>query len=173
MGFGLYSLVYFIGRLLVTYKDSIKEFDYDACLFTAYIGLFLSVAWLVIAFVFHSDRIFGPYWFGVLLQPLTWLVLTQSLRFKVVRKFLLFRLVISLSFVVTYERLTMWVVTLHRDYLPSGWDSIPDLGLDITVFAVIKGFVIKVALFLLAVRLYHFIMQQLGLQDKGQGGILR
>ena len=49
-------------------------------------------------------RLTGKYSFGLWFQPLFWLGLTQLLRFQIVRKYLLLRLVICVFFILTFER---------------------------------------------------------------------
>ncbi|MDC8004100.1 hypothetical protein POV27_08545 [Aureisphaera galaxeae] len=146
--------------------EKIVAFDYDACKLTVYLGVIFFIISLGLILVYQWDRAVGPYWFGVFLQPILWLIVTQLLRFEVIRKYFIFRFLIFISFIITFERFVIIVTSLHRDYLPSSlgdlsWKS-PSWNVGLGVFEIIGGILFKIALFTVVVLLYRFVMRQLG-----------
>ncbi|MBP8157626.1 MAG: hypothetical protein KAX93_04545, partial [Flavobacterium sp.] len=147
IGFGWYSIFYFIFRLFKYKKEFLTDFDKNACKTAVTLGVLFFGVWLLASsynYFFEMDsetklsykqRLTGPYSFGLWLQPLFWLLLTQLLRIRLVRKFLLFRLMICLSFILTFERFVIIVTSLHRDYLPSSWSMFSwDFGISWWLF---------------------------------------
>ncbi|HCQ11742.1 MAG TPA: hypothetical protein DIU01_00410, partial [Flavobacterium sp.] len=94
------------------------------------------------------QRLTGKYSFGLWLQPLFWVLLTQLLRIKLVRKFLIFRLFISISFIVTFERFVIFYTSFYRDYLPSSWTMIGISWWEMLLSALIKMFEFTLIVFL-------------------------
>lgn len=73
---------------------------------------------------FHfANRMFGPYWWAAVLMYGNNCVLPQVLWFKKARRNipLLFVLSICVNIGMWFERYVIFVVSLHRDYLPAAW----------------------------------------------------
>lgn len=133
IGFGWYSIVYFVFKLLKYKRDFFVEFDKTACKTVVFLGILYAAVWIAATlaayFSFTDDeerRLFilratGPYWFGYWLQPIFWIGLTQLLRVHNIKKFLFFRILICLFFIISFERFVIMFTSFHRDYLPSSW----------------------------------------------------
>ncbi len=140
IGFGWYSVMFFILRLFKYRKDILTEFDKNACKTFIFLGILFAVVWFLAvmldyALIMTEDekmqflgRLTGEYSFGIWFQPLFWLMITQLIRFNIVKKYLFFRILIVIPFVLTFERFVIIVTSLHRDYLPSSWTMYEDLG---------------------------------------------
>ncbi|MEY2630528.1 MAG: hypothetical protein RLZZ469_1425 [Bacteroidota bacterium] len=139
IGFGWYSVLFYILRLFKYKKDILTEFDKNACKTFLFLGILFAVVWFLAvtldyALIMTEDekaqflgRLTGEYSFGIWLQPLFWLIITQLIRFNIIKKFLFFRILIVIPFVLTFERFVIIVTSLHRDYLPSSWIMYQDL----------------------------------------------
>lgn len=162
IGFGLYSIVFFLFRKFLDKKDFLNDFDHTAVRFTIFAGIVYGILWLIglilsynqidneldkIAF---NQRLIGPYWFGYWLQPLFCILLTQLLWIKSLRKSLIFRIILSLLFLLSFERIVIIITSFHRDYLPSSW------SLNLSLGEIIFGLTIKTVIFILIVSVIHF-----------------
>lgn len=162
IGFGLYSILFFIIRFFSKQKKLLNDFDVSACRLMVYAGIVFGVLWMAEILISYYElnneieksafqqRLFGVYWFGFWLQPLFWIFLTQLLRIKILRKSLIYRLVLSLLFYFTFERIVILTTSLHKDYLPDSW------GLEFSTTEIILGLTAKTILFILLVSIYHY-----------------
>jgi hypothetical protein len=171
VAFGLYSILFFIVRQFLNKKDSINEFDRNACKIVIYSGIAFAILWIAGNFLFYFQvadefekqtivqNLTGKYWSGYLIQPLFWIILTQLFRIKFIRKFLIFRLIISLSFVITFERLVILATSINRGNLSNS----PSIGFDLGLnsLEVIVGLMLKLLIFTLIVSVFHFGKQKL------------
>jgi hypothetical protein len=131
--FGYYSLIFFILKWISFKKEYILDFDNFACKLVVYLGILFTIVWILSIFYYYfvianevelksfADRLTGTYSFGIWLQPLFWLILTQLLRINFFKNSFIFRIVISFSFVITFERFAIIMTSLDRDYLPLSW----------------------------------------------------
>jgi hypothetical protein len=170
IGFGWYSIFFFISRLFKYKKEFLAEFDKQACKTVAFLGITYGIVWIIAVFLNYFSgmnveektqfirRLTGPYSFGYWFQPLFWLILTQLLRFRFVRRFLIFRLLICISFILTFERFVIIVTSLHRDYLPSSW-SMFNWDFGITWWMFILSLIIKIIEFTIIVFAYKYAKQ--------------
>jgi hypothetical protein len=132
-GFGYYSILFFILKWSSYKKEIILEFDNFASKLIIYIGVIYFILWFLSVFIYYfnyandieknefTQRLIGKYSFGIWAQPVFWLTITQLLRLKFFKNSLLFRILMSLSFLITFERFVIIITSLHRDYLPSSW----------------------------------------------------
>ena len=132
IGFGWYSLFLFILKLFRYKREFLVDFDKYACRTVVSLGVLLGIVFILNVGVYYfqanetdrmvfSQRLTGPYSFGIWLQPLFWVLLTQLLRIKLFQKAILYRIIMSIFFLLTFERLVIIFTSFHRDYLPSSW----------------------------------------------------
>jgi len=130
LAFGIYSIGFFLLKIIASYKIRIilTSFDQAAIKLVIYSGILYFVIWIlgsswwyiesdVATRQSYFDRISGPYWFGVLLSPFSYLFLTQLLRIHIFNKYLIFRIIISLCLVPTFELYVIIVTSFHQDYM--------------------------------------------------------
>jgi hypothetical protein len=171
LGFGWYSVLFFTLKLFKYKKDLLTEFDKDACKTFVFLGILFAIVWLLavtVDFVVimteeektqFLNRLTGEYSFGIWLQPLFWLILTQLVRFNIIRKFLFFRILIVVPFIITFERFVIIVTSLHRDYLPSSWTIYNYIGF--TWWEFLLSIPVKAIEFSLIVFVYKYANQSI------------
>ncbi|WAC39987.1 hypothetical protein [Pedobacter sp. SL55] len=163
--FGFYSFLYIVFSFFLKKSSKAYEFDNISCQLISFSGLvYFSCFLLSIVFILHKgeeekfsliNRMFGPYWFLFFLQPITYLIITQLLRFKKVKNSKIARLLLVPFFILTYEILTILTTSIHRDYLPSSWGisfSLPDMMI---------YFPTKLLFYLIVVVVFYIITEQL------------
>lgn len=166
VGFGFYSILYFLLRLFLKDKTLISDFDKSAVQLIIYLGFLWLALWLIGTLVFYFglenetekaqyyEHLTGKYAYGIWIQPIFWFLLTQLYRIKLIKKYLIFRIIISLFFVLTFERFILFIISLHRDYLPSSWTLDNEYGIDTDYL--IMGLLSKTLVVLAIISLYHF-----------------
>ncbi|TPG37864.1 hypothetical protein EAH81_18225 [Flavobacterium pectinovorum] len=102
---------------------------------------------------------FGKYWFSFWLQPLLWILISQLLRFKFIRKNILLRLLFSILFIFSIEKLVIIFTSFHRDCLPSSWTMNNDLS--IYPSNLLLELLMKITVFLLFVGIFFLINQKI------------
>jgi hypothetical protein len=142
------------------------EFDKNAVQLIIYLGFIWFFLWLLSVLFFYLglenetekteyyERLTGKYAYTIWIQPIFWFLLTQAYRINFIKKYLLNRIIISLLFVITFERFIIFISPIHRDYLPSSWTLENEYGID-TGF-LITGILGKIVVVLLVFCLYHF-----------------
>lgn len=162
IGFGLYSIVFLLFRKFSDKKEFLNNFDNTAVRFTIFAGIAYGILWLtglILSFnqidnemdkIAFNQRLIGPYWYGYWLQPIFWLLLTQLLWINTLKKSLIFRIILSTLFLLSFERIVIIITSFHRDYLPSSW------SLNLSFGEIIIGFIIKAVIFILIVTGIHF-----------------
>lgn len=171
IGFGWYSIILFT-LLLFSFKNKLlKEFDKYACRTIVFLGILYGIVWFlasILNYFIELDeeekaqfikRLTGKYSFGLWLQPLFWLGLTQLLRFQFVRKYLLLRLVICVFFILTFERFVIIYTSFQSDYLPSSW-TLYNYGFGVTWWQIALSALIKIVEFTLLVFVYRYLKNQ-------------
>jgi hypothetical protein len=107
-----------------------------------------------------KKRLTGPYSFGIWLQPLFWVLLTQLLRIRIFQKMILYRIIMSILFILTFERLVILSTSFHKDYLPSSWTMYTsEFGFPWLEF--LLSIPIKIILFAVVVVAYKYITQSI------------
>ena len=172
IGFGWYSILFFIFRLFKYQKELLTEFDKNACKTLIFLGILFALIWItLVTFTYFGimneeektqfiRRLTGQYSFGYWLQPLFWLIITQLVRLHFVRRFLIFRLLICVSFVLTFERFVIIVTSIHRDYIPGSWTMF-NLGFGFTWWEFLLSVFIKSIEFCIIVFAYKYCKQKL------------
>ncbi|MFG6688046.1 hypothetical protein ACGK9U_15835 [Mariniflexile sp. HNIBRBA6329] len=162
IGFGLYSIVFFLFRRFSDKKEFLNNFDNTAVRFTIFAGITYGILWLTGLFLSYNQidnemdkiafnqRLTGPYWYGYWLQTLFWLLLTQLLWIKPLKKSLIFRIILSILFLLSFERIVIIIKSFHRDFLPSSW------SLNLSFGEIIIGLTIKTVIFILIISGIHF-----------------
>lgn len=133
IGFGLYSILFFIFKRWATIEELTAEFDQMACKFIIYAGLLYGLLWVSLTSLSYFQiqdeiersvflsRFTGPLWYGFVLQPIYYIGLTQLLWIRSLRKSTVYRVGTAFLFAFTFERVIRVLTSLHRDYLPSNW----------------------------------------------------
>lgn len=166
IGFGFYSIVFYIVKFFLRDKTLILNFDKSSVHLITTLGIIWITLWLVGIFLIYLgleneiektkyiERLTGRYSYGVWVQPFFWFLLTQLYRINFIKKYLIFRIFFSLLFVLTFERFVIIVTTLHQDYLPISWSI--DNEFNIPVDDLIIGVLAKTFTVILIFSLYHF-----------------
>ncbi|WP_046746157.1 hypothetical protein [Kordia zhangzhouensis] len=166
VGFGFYSISYFIIKDFFKDKKWLADFDKSAIETVIYIGIIWFVLWLfgTISNYFeletelqkeeYCNEQIGKYAYAFWVQPLFWFILTQLFRLKFVTKYLITRIIISLLFVITIERFIILITSFHRDYLPSDWS----FGYNFTLnpYWILIGWMANILIFIVLTLIYHF-----------------
>lgn len=163
--FGLLTILYFLISIF-TKNTFIKNVDEESNRFISFIGILYLIIWSIGLFVELNilntedksqllNRMFGKYWFGFWIQPLLWVLLTQLLIFKMIRKNILLRLIFSILFIFSIERMIIIYTSFQRDYLPSSWTMHNDLN--IYPSNLILELMMKITIFLLFVGIFFLI----------------
>ncbi|OOV18566.1 hypothetical protein [Flavobacterium sp. LM4] len=129
--YGLITILYLILSIF-TKNQLIKQVDEQSNRSISFVGIIYLIVWMIATITDLNSideeskasllsRMFGEYWFTVWLQPFLWFSITQLLRFKVIRKNILLRLVFSILLILSIERIVIIITSFHRDYLPSSW----------------------------------------------------
>lgn len=163
--FGFYSFLYIVFSFFLKKSTKAYEFDNISCQLISFSGLvYFSCFLLSIVFIPHKgeeenfsliNRMFGPYWFLFFLQPITYLIITQLLRFKKVKNSKIARLLLIPFYLMSYEMLVILMTSLYRDYLPSSW------SIDIYISDIFVGMFIKILLYLFILGLFFIFSKQL------------
>lgn len=130
-GFFVYTLIFF-GFLVLRKKENIRAFDDCACLVAVFSGIAFFLFWIGDLSWFWlaadeksrlalSERFHGPYGFSLWLQPVFYGCISQLLWIRKVRRVIVLRLIVALLLFFDFEKCTIIIISLHRDYLPGFW----------------------------------------------------
>ncbi|MEO0045812.1 MAG: hypothetical protein RL705_1003, partial [Bacteroidota bacterium] len=98
------------------------------------------------------------YWFGYWLQPILWIFTTQILRIKKIRNSKTLRLIFSFILILSIERFTIVLVSIHRDYIGSSFE----MGMFNFLSAeYIIQILIKITMYLLFAFILYFTTEQI------------
>lgn len=153
--FGFVALLLsFIKKLFPLNKGYTDNLDLLSTKLITYISILFFVLWTksMVTDLFFTDniyessalreRFFGPYSYGLWLQPLFWFLFSQSFRISRIQKSVILKLLFSLSFIFTFEKLVIILTSMHRDFLPNSWNVVSFDELYCLVF------LIKISLYL-------------------------
>lgn len=169
IGFGLYSILYLIISQFIKNKTKINFLDKIAINLVVFAGIIYFLGWIIgLYFTFQEiseeekqsilNRMFGRYWFGFWLQPILWISATQILRIEKIRNSKLLRLIFSFIFILSIERFTIILVSIHRDYI----ESSSGMGMfDILILKYIFQILLKITMYLLFAVILHYSTNQL------------
>lgn len=166
VAFAWYAIVFYLVKVFSKRKETLLAFDDSATQLMIYSGLVFGFLWIIRMIVGYvamneteqhqfTQRLTGPYGVGIWLQSLFWVGLSQLLRVKRLRKAVLFRFIVGISFVITFERLVIFITSLHRDYLPPHSGMSPGY-FNFNIFYFIMSILLKVAWFMVITGLYYF-----------------
>lgn len=167
--FGLFTILYLFLSIFIK-KEILHQIDEEANKFISFIGILYLIIWIIGIIVEFNilneedkismlNRIFGKYWFGFWIQPLFWVVITQLLRFKKIRKNILLRLLFSLLLILSIEKMILISITFHRDYLPSSWTMYNELDIYPSNFILL--ILLKIFIFLIFVGIFRFVSDRI------------
>ena len=176
VGFGYYSILYFLLKAFLKNKEKLQEFDKSVVQLIIRLGFVWITLWLIELLVFYIElenatekaqylnRLFGKYAFAIWIQPIFWFLLTQAYRLKFFYKYLINRIIISVLFIITFERFVILITSLHRDYLPSSWALNNEYGLNTGYL--IAGLLGKILVVLIVFFLYHFVLKKIKILNR-------
>lgn len=167
--FGLFTFLYFISSIFIR-KPIPKIIDEESNRFISFIGILYLILWIIGIFVELKilnqedktellNRMFGKYWFGFWTQPLLWVLITQLLRFRTIRKSIFLRILFSILLILTIERMIIIITSFHRDYLPSSWTMYNEIG--IYPSNLILSLFLKIIVFLAFVGIFYTFTNKL------------
>ncbi|RZK55319.1 MAG: hypothetical protein EOO91_14305 [Pedobacter sp.] len=169
IAFGIYSLLFLISSFIFTDKDRLYRLDELSARFISFIGLvYFSCFLTAITFpLFRGgeerinllSRMFGPYWFAFFLPSLTYLLITQLIRFKWIRKSRTTRLFFVPFMLITFEQFVILITSLDRDYMPSSWSMATDINL--STFEMVFSLLIKILFYSIYIGLFYLITEKL------------
>lgn len=168
IGFGYYSVLFYIVKLNIKDKKKLVEFDQNVTKTIVYAGLFSFLLFLISTLIYYLlsegedhfsfvNRLTGNFWFSYWLQGIIWLFITQLLRIKRLAKSIAYRLTITLLFIFTLERVVIIITSFHRDYLPSSWSVFP---VEISFIEIIIGVLFKILSVLIITGLYILLKKK-------------
>lgn len=161
VSFAFYSIIYFSINFFLKDKTSIQKFDKSAINLMIWVGTLWVVLKLVGIFIFfyqmqkevdrsifnqNLNRFTQGSWFQLIL----WLLLAQLLRVPFLRKSLIYRIIMSLLFVFSIERIDIILIAFDRGNISSFWP------LDIGIVEIIIGLITKTLIFITTVSIYYF-----------------
>ncbi|THF53361.1 hypothetical protein E6C50_03930 [Flavobacterium supellecticarium] len=167
--FGLFTFLYFLFSIFIK-NPIIKKVDEETNRFISFIGIVYLILWIIGIFVQLNvlpqeektellNRMFGKYWFGIWIQPLLWVLITQLLRFKAIRKNIFLRIFFSILLMISIERMIIITIMFHRDYLPSSWTMYNEV--DIYPSNLALSLFLKVIMFLVSTGIFYLINNKL------------
>ncbi|WP_299766973.1 hypothetical protein [uncultured Dokdonia sp.] len=171
--FGVFTIPLLIGRFIPKIKDAVLKFDEAACRFIIVSGIvYTATILLSYAYLFLvigdpnneyaiTNRATGPYAWMYWLMIFSWLFITQPFRFKRVRKNIPIRLIAIPFFLITFEQYTIFIITIHRDYLPSGWSDLNIGNILNTIPYWPLHLILKLGLFMGYVFIFQWIHQKI------------
>jgi hypothetical protein len=161
LAFGLYSILFFITRLFFKDKSKLNKFDQSASQLLIYTGIAYSCIWFLGNILFYSQleqkSINSYYWFLFWVQPFCALIPILLLKINFLRKSLIYRLVLFLYFLISFEQYVILVTYFHRNQFTNM--SYNDYG--ITTYEWIIHPIIKVVFFAIIVTLFKYLKQRL------------
>jgi hypothetical protein len=119
-GYALYTFAFVVWTLFRKPGRMLASWDESANILVRYTGIlvFLHGLWIMISQ--ETNEHFNPYpW----IQLLVWIVASQLLWFESCRRNRWLRLVIAAVLFFSFEKYVIIVTSLHRDYIPSSWQS--------------------------------------------------
>lgn len=166
--FGLVTFLYFLLSLFVK-NQRIYRIDEESNRFISFVGIIYVLVWIIGIFVQLNilneedkasfiNRMFGKYWPGFWIQPLLWVLITQLLRIKSIRRNILLRIIFSILLIFSIEKMVIIYTSFQRDYLPSSWIMYNDLG--IYPSNLFLELLMKIIIFLMFVGIFFLINQK-------------
>ncbi|EDP97425.1 hypothetical protein U8527_03700 [Kordia algicida OT-1] len=139
--FAIYSIIFFTLYRFNKDKKVLKEFDKIAIQLTIWVAtiwILLKITGIVTFLVQmkleDSSTTFSQNlsWFirKTWFQIFFWIILSQLLRIKYIAKYLFPRILIAFFLSFSFEKITMLLINIHRDYLPESvnlYTNIPSL----------------------------------------------
>lgn len=132
-GFGLYNLIFLVLKFTRFGKNNhFRAFDASALKTVIFLGLtylFFYVYDTSMIFIdsdptnktAYLQRLNGPYAFALFAQQFLYIIFSLAFLIPSVKRFFILRLLFGLGLMLNFEKFTIIVTSLHRDYLPSSW----------------------------------------------------
>ncbi|MGZ5244748.1 MAG: hypothetical protein ACXWEY_00675 [Bacteroidia bacterium] len=162
IGFAFYCVLFLCLSAVKSLNNNraLNEFDSAATYVLRSAGLLYTVLMLIYIFsVFNPaldetnkftliNRMFGPYWFGFWIPPITYLLASQLMWFKKVNKSKLRKLVLGLLIVFFWKinEIIIIITSYHHDFQQSIWNiyspfNIFEVFLDLAIFLSITAII--------------------------------
>ena len=155
IGYAFYTILFLLASIFVRGNESIQMLDGAANTVVAFCGLLYFVVGWIIPFCLYT---FSPegltnyrFWWVPWLQGLFWVLLSQLLWIKRLRKVKILRVIIAFFLIFSFERLVILITSLHRDYVPSGWSN---TWYGMGVGEIIAGMIFKAGIVVIIAWLY-------------------
>ncbi len=163
IGFGVYSIAFSLLWVFRVRDRRLRAFDESAWRVAMVVGIGVGVLLFVQMLIYimtaepekasaYLRQLTGPYWLGYILQIVIPVVFAGLLRVKILRGWLVYRLLMLFFCVFGFEQYVILVTSFHRDFLPSSWAP---LGMP-SWADVVFGLPVKMFLFLLVAGIYYF-----------------
>lgn len=171
IGFGFYSIIFFILKQFLRHNNALVAFDKSAIKVVIYFGIIWFILWLTrtISFYFeleteiekqeYYNELTGTHIYAIWIQPLFWLFLSQLFRIRIVAKYLITRIIICILFVVTIEDLIILITSIHRDYQPSDWSI--SFNFTINPYWTLINWLFITIVFIILTLVYHFFIKMI------------
>jgi hypothetical protein len=169
IGYGIFSITYILVCIFIKNHAFIDKLDESSNKIIIFSGLIYFLLWMIgMYFSFKEinseeekyrllNRMFGPYWFGYWLQPVLWILITQLMWFKKIRRLKILRIVMSVILAVPFEKVVILITSLHRDYVPASHVSY------FSVSVVIIGIFAYLVLYSILVTIFYLISEKIKL----------
>lgn len=161
-GFAAYSLAFVLLNFHISFNFKLGEnLDHSATLLFRIAGMIYLIIWIIIFNIAITDdehrlvnRMFGPYWYGFWMYPVTNLGVSQLFWIRKIRNSKAYRIIFSIAllFVMSYEKIVIIVTSLHRDFLPG---NLVSFGLTNNMFL---NWLVKIGIFGLALFLTDLLV---------------
>ena len=171
-GFAIFILVmsipFFKGPAAKKTRSALTE---SSVIIIRVVALVFLALWIVNVFRFYQveedryvllNRMFGPYWFGYWMYPFCYGILPQILWLKELQRRMFIRILIALLllFALYFERMIIWITSMHRDYVPSNWTLLPN-------YFIVDDFFIDVLIFGIALTIVYLLRRSRGSFSEG------
>lgn len=155
IGFALYSILFFIVRLFYKNKEKLNRFDESANQLVFYVGFVYSLIWVIENIIIYN-QIEQDYinsrtqWYYIIIQPLFALIPVLLLKIKLLKKLLIYRVLFSFYFLISFEQYVIIVTSLHRGR------SIMNFNTGLTTVELIIHPIFKIFLFVVIVSIFLY-----------------
>ena len=158
IGYGFYSILFVMVTFFLRNNKLLDKLDHAATRIVIFSGIFYLILF-IIWFLIYPKIGNGKYWWGPYVQPLVWIFITQVLWIEKVRKLKIIRLILSVFFILTFERYVVLVTSFQVDYVSSSWGEM------FSIEELLLGLSLKILFFIFIACIYYVISKKV-IQEK-------